>query len=214
MAYKHREAWLEAAVLALEPVFSEVMAPLYKGDDGQIHSIPPLRVSCGWPSRHATSRSRQRIGECWDVEDAADGKNHVFVSPVLEDPIEVLETLVHEIVHAVVGGSKVGHRAPFRRLALAVGLEGKMTATRAGSLLRDRLAAFSAALGEYPHGAITLKARKMKQGTRMLKAECPCGAIIRLTRKVIDHPGLPTCACGEAFEVKAGTTQDPEPTGR
>ena len=36
-----------------------------------------------------------------------------------------------------------------------------------------------------------------------IKAECPeCGYIIRVTQKWIDDAGLPTCPCGEKFEVE------------
>lgn len=53
---------------------------------------------------------------------------------MLTEPLTILATLVHELVHTAVG-TRVRHRAPFRRLALAVGLRGRMTATVAGPAL-------------------------------------------------------------------------------
>jgi len=185
MQHTTRETWLIAAVAELAPLFV-----------AQAATIPTVQVSCGWPSRAALSRKRARLGECWPPECAADGRAHIFVSPVLADP---LPTLVHELVHAAVG-TAAGHRAPFKRLATALGLIGPMRVTSAGPELRVRLDALSATLGEYPHGILKPAVRTHK-GSRLLKAECPCGAIIRVTAKLVDSPGLPTCACGEPFTL-------------
>lgn len=161
-------------------------------------SLPPVQVSIGWPLRKATGRNKA-IGQCFATIAARDGKAHIFVSPVLEDPIEVLETLVHELVHAVVG-VKCGHRGAFTRLIRAIGLEGKPTATHAGPDLRVKLEALASELGPFPHGSLSALERMKKQGTRMLKLTCPnCGYLVRTTRQWIEH-GLPRCPCGSQFE--------------
>jgi hypothetical protein len=98
--------------------------------------------------------------------------------------------------HAV--GVECGHKGPFRKLAKAVGLEGKMTATTASKPLAERLHALCVKLGPYPHAKLdaTLSGKK-KQGTRMLKVVCTaCACIVRMTRTSIDEVGCPTCACG------------------
>lgn len=180
-----REAWLESAIAAFRPSFP---------------SLPSeLRVSVGFPSKGATSAKRRRIGECWDKVCAQDGHFHLFISPLLGDPVDVLATLLHELVHAAVG-CKAGHKGPFKRLATSLGLTGKMTETVPGPELRERLNALLPTLGEYPHGALSFKARE-KIGSRLLKAECDCGAVIRVTQKLVDFPGLPVCACGLAFHL-------------
>lgn len=185
---KTREQWLMEAVKALKPDFK-----------AQGASIPKkVRVSCGLPSKRAFSNRNRTIGQCWSTECSADKATEIFISPVLDKPVDVLATLVHELVHACVG-TEAGHKAPFKRLAVALGLEGKMTATEAGSELRAHLNTLAKKLGKYPHAAMDYTKRK-KQGTRMKKLECPaCGYVVRTTAKWIEY-GIPTCPCGVEME--------------
>ena len=176
-----REEWLNRAVESLrEHVFEPV---------GEV--VPPVRVSVGWPKG-----GRKVIGQCWKTDAADDEVSQVFISPVLSDPAEVLETLVHELVHAV-DNCESGHRGEFRRIALDVGLAGKMTSTHAGPELLIKLMAVSEELGEFPHAALTPALSGVKkQGVRMLKVVCPDdGYIVRTTQKWLDI-GTPTCPCG------------------
>ncbi len=70
----------------------------------------PYRVSCGWPATAALSHGKRRTGECWFPVHSSDHKTHnVFISPVLQNPIEVLETLARELIH-VAAGPNVGHK--------------------------------------------------------------------------------------------------------
>src|SRR3954470_1817834 len=100
-----RELWLERAVLALQPLFAE-------------HDItlPAVRVSVGWPSRGGTGTTKRVIGQCWKGMVAADGVQQIFLSPVLDDVSKVLETLVHELIHAV-DDCESGHRGAFAKMA-------------------------------------------------------------------------------------------------
>lgn len=56
-------------------------------------------------------------------------------------------------------GIPAGHKGPFRLIAKALGLEGKMTATYVtpGTPLHNDLTAISLQLGPYPHGALSKK---------------------------------------------------------
>lgn len=184
-----REEWLNRLVELLRPTFSDNGKPLPK----------KIRVSCGWPSHGGRGGSKRVIGQAWSAECSSDGTHETFISPVLEDPSIVGATLVHELVHHAVGVKK-GHKRPFRTLALAVGLEGKMTATVAGKDQKDRLETLCSKLGAYPHAALDPTAGpSKKQSTRMLKVECQrkeCGCILRMTKKWIEEVGTPRCACG------------------
>ena len=174
-----REAWLTAATKALRPLFREA------GNDAYPKK---LQVSCGWPG----GGTRSRIGECWSQTCSANGATEIFISPVVAKPVEVLDILVHELVHGIVGVEH-GHKAPFRRLAVAVGLTGKMTATVAGPELKVRLKALAKELGSYPHSELSRGDRK-PQPTRMIKCECDdCGYICRTTRSWLDAAGPPIC---------------------
>lgn len=190
-----REEWLLRAVDALRPLFSQV---------GE--SIPTVKVSVGWPG--GRGRKNSVIGQCWHKDAATDSIAQIFVSPVLAEPVRVLDVLAHEIVHAIDENAS-GHKGNFARIAKAIGLEGKMTATVAGEGLEECLKAIAADLGEYPHGALVNPGDgadgPKKQGTRMLKVECAEGSgyVVRMTRKWIDEVGCPTCPCHTETMVEA-----------
>jgi hypothetical protein len=185
-----REEWLNRMTEALRPAFLEA--------GGEIPE--KVRVTCGWPSRSGRAKKKRRIGECWSSENSKDEHFEIFISPTLFKIGEVTETLVHELVHTAVG-VKEGHKAAFRKVAVKLGLEGKMTETHAGDELHDRLEALASKVGPYPHAELTFGDKKV-QGTRMIKVICPdpaCGFHVRTTRKWLDL-GTPTCFCGSKME--------------
>ena len=184
MAHATREAWLTAGIELLRPHF-----------EAAGYTVPEnVKVTCGWPSKSALSVKRQAIGECWS-DDASAGKVfEMFISPTLAEPVGVLATLTHELVHATVGLA-AKHRGPFKRCAIAVGLEGKMRSTHAGDKLRAVLDGYATELGEYPHKELrNMTNGQRKQGARLVKAECECCAYtVRVTRKWLDMAGAPLC---------------------
>lgn len=187
-----REEWLMIAV--------EKLRPLFRGCD---HEIPKVRVTCGWPSKGALGRKKRTIGECWDKKATEDDVAQIFISPLLDKADTedgVLSTLVHELVHAVVG-CDAKHGKKFSRLAHSVGLVKPWTSTVAGEELVQRLVTLHGEVGDYPHSPIvpTLKERK-KQTTRLRKSECEtCGYTVRVTSKWVAI-GPPHCPChGEMY---------------
>lgn len=186
----NREAWLHRAMPRITTLFTRAG-----------YEVPEIRVSIGFPSRSALGKRVQRIGECWSDEVATDKVHHIFLSPVLlvsECPTRVLDVLVHEIVHAVVG-LKARHGQIFKKCAMAVGLTGKMTATVATDALNVELAGIVEEIGRCPGGGLDPRtATRDKQTTRMRKYTCPqCEQIIRAATDGL----LVTCTpCGAAFE--------------
>lgn len=180
----NREHWLENLARELVPLLKE-----------QGKTMPKWRISCSWPSRRAHptgSKMGHRIGECWAAENSKDGTREIMISPLLDDPLKIADVALHEMCHAVLPPG-VGHKSPFAKLAVAVGLEGKPTATEAGDELKEKLKAIIDRLGPYPHAAITSEGGR-KQTTRLVKIICPvCGQILRTTRKSIDEMGYPFC---------------------
>lgn len=210
----NRESWLENALELLRPLFASAGYPIPER----------LHVSVGFPSKMALSTKKQRIGECWTGRVSADGHPHIFISPVLNDPIVALGTLVHEIIHAAIGTDH-GHKAPFVKAMKALGLEGKPTATEVGDDLRATLQGLLPTLGPYPQpkfNAVALKEEvdKKKQTTRLLKAVCgyiPEGGegedpyIVRVTRKHLASKGEPICPCHrEPMTVEGWPPEDGE----
>lgn len=183
-----REQWLERAAASIR----ESVIPQLTGHR--------WRVSCGWPHKAAVARTARRVGECWYPEHSTDRQSHnLFISPVLQDPVEVLETLAHELIH-VAAGPNVGHKGAFVKIAKSIGFKAPWTTTPATPELIERLNGLLVNLGPYPHAAIDKRGRK-KQGTRLLKVVCgACGYTIRTTQQWIDI-GLPTCACGSEMTL-------------
>lgn len=179
----NREEWLKAA--------EKLMTPWIEAEG---HEYPEkTRVACGWPKG-----GRQRIGECWSNADSADQTFEMFISPALADASRVCDILLHEMVHAALGIA-AGHKKPFKDLATALGLEGKMTATVAGEALQARIAAeVLAVLPLYPHACLSAAEKAGKAKTYLVKAECPdCGYTVRTTQKWLDQVGAPICPCND-----------------
>jgi hypothetical protein len=185
--YATREEWLVAAVEQFRPMFAEIG-----------RTIPAVRVSVGWPG--GSGRKNKTIGQCWPTLATADKVAQVFISPVLMNHKQVLETLAHELVHAV-DDCQSGHKGDFAKMARRLGLEGKLTATQAGDEMTAKLADMAALLGAYPHGQISAgngADGPKKQTTRMVKCECPdCGYIARTSRVHLEAHGAPICPCNK-----------------
>jgi len=167
---QNREAWLLAAMPALHKLATKAAV-----DAGlTILDRPVPYVSVGWPK----GARGKAIGQCW--LGGVDGERaHLFLSPVLEDGCRVLDVLLHEIVHDLVGNVH-GHKKPFGRLARACGLEGRLTATVAGEDLRAKLETIVKRLGHYPHIPLADTTGAGRQKCRQRKWVCPsCGQIIR-----------------------------------
>lgn len=162
----------------------------------ELPELPPFRVGVGFTSKGARS---SRIGECWAPTCTTDKVCELFIHPRLADEVEVAATLAHELVHAAVG-VEAKHGPKFKRVALALGLQGKMTATTAGQRFKDRIEAVLEEVGPYPHGALRaagVTSTGPKQTTRMLKCECPdCGYLVRTTAKWLEV-AVPRCPVDE-----------------
>ena len=176
--YPTREAWLLAAVDVLRPMFLE-----------KRHEIPAaLLVSCGFAS---TGLKSCHIGQCWPRRRSANDINQIFISPVLCEPVEVLDTLVHELVHAV-DDCQHSHGKEFKKIALSLGMKGPMRSAGAGPALKEHLQALAAVLGPYPHTKLDVTHKK-RTTTPRPKAVCThCGFQVPMFRKFVAY-GPPIC---------------------
>lgn len=186
----NREEWLtQLAQMYIKPLFVDQDAEWPMN----------YRVSIGFPK--GRGRGAHAIGQCWPTQMSADKTFELFISPEL-DPTRAADVLVHELIHASVG-LKAGHTGAFRKLAKAIGLEGKMTATVAGEALAKRIAGWIGKMPAFPGATLSPaaagagKSKEKGPGSRLVKCHCPdCGYTIRTTAKWIDI-GLPICPCGE-----------------
>jgi hypothetical protein len=173
-----RETWLLAAVDLLRPIFL-----------AKHHLIPKdVMVSCGFAS---TGTRSHHIGQCWPKQSSANDQNQIFISPALHEPVEVLDTLVHELVHAV-DDCQHKHGKEFKKMALSLGMKGPMRSANAGPELKERLTQLAQQLGPYPHGKLKVTHRKVVSRARA-RAKCPeCGFEVPMYRKFLAF-GPPLC---------------------
>ena len=111
--------------------------------------VPEFRVSCGFTGSRLGMRA---IGVAWNKRVTADETAQVYVSPLIDESLRVLDILLHEMIH--VAYPDAGHKGPFKRAAQACGLKGKMTATIASDGLKARLQKIVDKLGAYPHSKL------------------------------------------------------------
>lgn len=160
-----------------------------------------IRISVGFPSTGALT-GRRRLGECWKPSASADGSSQIFISPVLLDEVEIARVTLHELAHAATPGHK--HGGAFVKLCKALGFKKPWTTTPTGDELHKRLQDVVNQLPPYPHSILTPLEEKKKKKTYLTKILCPCGFIARTTKIWVDSVGLPSCACGQKFELVEG----------
>ena len=164
-----REDWLIRAVAHLEPIFQR-----------SGYQIPKVKVSIGFPSTGAKGR---HLGQCWGSRASEDGINQIFIAPNQSDPVEVLDTLTHELVHAV-DDCKSGHGEGFKKIATDVGLKGPMRSAGAGEYLKQDLIKIAQALGHFPHARLLIARGASRAGIKRPGAKCAkCGYEVVMLKK-------------------------------
>ena len=183
-----REEWLVYGVELLQDrVFKQADLEIPKD----------VKVACGFPSSNAKAGKNQAIGVCHPRSHSEDKVNEIFINPCESDSLRVLDVLAHELIHAI-DDCKNGHKKPFKDMAVAIGLTGKMTATVASPELEEILQKMVVEIGKYPHAKIDTSQKK-KQTTRQKKVECSsCEGIFYTSRKHLqalsDYSPCPFCS--------------------
>lgn len=151
--FKTRDEWLAAAAATLTAWIKEHGGVVPEG----------VRCSCGMAKGKGADKA---IGICYHGEGFEDGLPQIWICPTQGEDVRVLDILLHELIHAATPGEK--HGGDFKRIAKALGLMGKMTATYAeeGSFLHDRLKGLCQQLGPYPHSAFKPKPKEKKPSKR------------------------------------------------
>ena len=192
---KYREEWLMEAVHCFRPWFLE----------RKVEIPQRVMISCGFQKgRHG---SGQAIGQCWPPSLTPDGTSHMFVCPTLHEPIEVLATALHECTHAACG-NECGHKGEFKRVAVSLGLQGKMTATYAApqTPLWDALTQVADTLGPYPHSKLVVPPRLKKPGkwVRLMSPENEDYTLV-ISQNSLDEIGWPMDPGGNEMVPKTKT---------
>lgn len=178
MTHANREQWLMSAVDHLAPLFER-----------SGYSVPVVKVSVGFPSTGAKGR---HLGQCWSTKSAVDGINQIFIAPHLQTPFDFLDTLVHELVHAV-DDCQSGHGGNFKKIAKDVGLKGPMRSAGAGEHLQQDLTRIAERLGPFPHGRLSLPIPLAQKTPKRPGAKCgKCGYEVVMFKRHLSI-GPPIC---------------------
>ncbi len=113
LIHRYAEVWLAEAVELLRPRFA---------DAG--HEIPPVHVSVGFSSTGYRFGSKSYTQAVWFARRmSVDNINEIYIAPVIRSAEQVLELLIHELIHAVLD-CRDGHGPEFQRIATDVNLLG------------------------------------------------------------------------------------------
>lgn len=187
-----REDWLQEAA---ELILLEVILPVYTPRETM-----QLKLSVGYPPN--TKANSKIISCCMASHVSEGGFNEIFISPEINDSLQVLTALTHEIVHALVD-CQGGHQGGFRKIAKRIGFEGRIAHAQAGRVLKAKLHDYITLLGAIPHSKINLS-QVPRQTNRNLKVWCDCGFKFNTSRTqietVLNNHGLILCPnCQEAM---------------
>jgi len=156
-----------------------------------------LKVSCSFIKGVRGSKNKT-VGVHYNPVLSKNGFHEMMIEPSIDDSIEAVGILIHELTHAIqrhmFGDTVKAHGKEFKKIATAVGLTGKMTATVVSDDLKATIQTWIDEIGKYPHSSLNLSERK-KQSTRMIKLFCDNGFIARASRTAIENYGVPYCAC-------------------
>lgn len=175
----NREQWLtNAAELICEDIIQPATERARPEND--------FKVSLGFPNGKPTKIAAQ----CWKYEASSENVNQIFINPALDDQLQILDALAHELIHYW-DNCASGHQNFFAHVARAIGLEGKLTATYAGDALKAQLQQIIELLPPFPHAGLDISNSGVKKQTsRMIKVDCTapdCGFSFRTTKKHIER---------------------------
>lgn len=142
LIHKYAEVWLHEAVELMRPSFTAAG-----------YEIPPVHLSVGFSSSgYRINTKRFTMGTCCSRRMDKDGINQIFISPILDEPMDVLVTLAHELVHAI-DDCKHSHGPVFQKISKDLKLVDCMAVNLFD--FRDTLRSYQSMLdqlGRYPRG--------------------------------------------------------------
>lgn len=139
--HKHPHAWLSAAIPKLQRLIT------------QAGGTPCKVVQVHWGFCGGASVTSE-LGSCWDAALSSNDIIQIFISPIGgDDPVIVLATLLHELIHAA---TERDHGTRFRSVARGVGFKDFLHTYREGMTaeLTLKLGRINSRLGRFPGGSL------------------------------------------------------------
>jgi hypothetical protein len=143
--YAARESWLYRGVEIFRPRFTEIGFPLPE----------KVRVAVGFGPTGARQENATILGVTISRQHVQDSVNEIWISPEDADTANMLETLLHELIHAALNNED-GHRGRFAEAATRLGFLGPMVSTPSSVELAAELITIAESLGEYPGAQVDL----------------------------------------------------------
>ena len=205
-----REEWLEDAAQIMGTWLNEhiTVKDIKEHNANRVyekHTLRRFKLSncafrCGITSARKDYRmTHTTVGQIHYDFSTDNGKNEIVISNRLNGSKTKAESsyvghiLLHEMIHSCTVHH--GHKGQFKRLALLVGMTGKMTSTESGEDLDARIIKEVVnPLGKFPHKAVTNVTER--KGSRMKKIVCTrCDLIMRGSRTVVGKVEGANCPC-------------------
>jgi hypothetical protein len=205
--FETREQWLTAAIEIFRPMF------IIRANAA---SPSVVRVSCGFPAGASVNKV---VGQCLAQSVTKDNNHQVYINPILDDGVKVLQCLSHELIHTVVFEDH--HKAKFQKIFRALGHDGTALSIGVTPEYEAELLQITEELGEYPHSGVVLeeyetptgrvkqriKGGPRTQTTRQIKVSCEGCAFQYYTSMKHIHAAIdkhetscgPCPVCGEAM---------------
>ncbi len=178
--HETRESWYMAAAAMIE---QQVFKPA-----GYIE-LPKYRIGCGG----SIIKTSKTAAICCPRENSGDNTYEIFISPRYDDRGNILQLIVHELCHVVVG-TEARHKKPFIEVMRAVGMIRPWKKAIASEELVPVLRSMLGPLGPFPHAPLVTEKGSGQKGSRLIKTMCPkCGYVARITRKWLTEVGPPLC---------------------
>lgn len=176
-----REEWLKRGVRTLRPLLRKA----------------GIKMRARWQVSMSLASTRKAIGQCWYEAASKSGQTaNILICPTLGDPVDVLDVLLHEMIHAALPYG-THHGPKFVRACKAIGMtKNKPTSASACPELRAVLERVAAFLGPFPHDAMVVggKAKGSKGGYWPVF----CSPVderyrVQISAKALEEFGPPTC---------------------
>ena len=193
----NRETWLNMMIDKAVPMFDKSG---FKISEIRTKLKPSCSMMVGQRKSSKLGAIGQHLPTNWNAK-----KNHeLLISPTLEDGVQVVGVLIHEMCHAIQSHlyhdekgrlTVKPHGKEFRKIAQSVLLTGKMTATTESPELKILIENWITEIGKYPHDKISFDDRK-KQSTRNLLLWCPdCNWSLRTSNTNLQRVTINKCLC-------------------
>lgn len=176
-----REEWLKRGVRTLRPLLRKA----------GITMRARRQVSMSLAS------TRKAIGQCWYEAASKSGQTaNILICPTLADPVDVLDVLLHEMIHAALPYG-THHGPKFVRACKHIGMtKNKPTSASACPELRAVLERVAAFLGPFPTMRWWSPAarRAARADTGLCSApRLTSGYRVQISAKALEEFGPPTC---------------------